>query len=104
MRHTVVTCAAWNISIIITVCLFQVQTLTVQNITIAGWIPDSPDNFLMKFRPLFEDFLNNALGSDLDPPAKFTLIAAEYTAETSFQNLLSTGRLDFMCKFALLCS
>ncbi len=103
MRHTLATCAAWNISMLIIVCIFQVQTLTVQNITIGGWIPDSPENFLMKFRPLFEDFLNNAVGSDMGPLTKFTLIAAEYTAETSVQNLLSAGRLDFMCKLALFC-
>ncbi len=93
----------WKVSVIISVFLFPgilAQPLAVQNITIGGWIPDSPANFLMKFRPLFEDYLNNVVGTYLDPPAQFSLIPAEYTAETSFENLLSAGRLDFMCKSA----
>ena len=69
------------------------------NLTIGGYIPDSPDIFMERFRPLFEDYLNEAVGFELSPPVRFNLVPADHSNATSMENLIRAGQLDFMCEF-----
>ena len=79
--------------------LINSRSMTTKKYWIGGWTTDAPDIFLFKFRPLFEAYLNEMVGSVMQPPVEFSLIPAEYTEEDSFENLSSFGMLDFACTY-----
>ena len=65
--------------------------------TIGGSTADAPDVFLKKFQPLFEDYLNSAVGSKYSPNISFKLVTVDYTPSTRAQEMVSTGNIDFVC-------
>ena len=85
------------LSVAFLVSLILADAESIQTITIGGWIPDSPDILIQRYSMLFENYLNDAVGSSLS--VQFKLVPAEYTDNTSTETLLRLGQLDFMCKW-----
>ena len=68
-----------------------------QQYIVGGWIPGNAANFLNKWRPLLEEYLTESVGALYEPSINFTLVAVDYTPETTMANLISNGVLDFVC-------
>ena len=79
----------------------QLQLPKVQYV-IGGSSADSRNVFMEKFQPLFEDYLNDAVGSKFSPNISFKLVAVDYTPSTRAQDLVANGAVDFVCTLQLL--
>jgi hypothetical protein len=64
-----------------------------RTIKIGGVPLGSSDTFLSLWRPTFEDYLTNAVGSKQNPPVEFSLIAV--SLDSAFDKIESGG-LDFV--------
>ena len=73
--------------------------LQQQHFVIGGWIPGTESTFLERWKPLFADYLTDAVGNLYDPPLNFTVIPVDYRLETRMTTLLSQGLLDFACEY-----
>ena len=78
------------------------QTPKLQYV-IGGSTTDLANVFMGKFRPLFEDYLNEAVGSKFSPNISFKLITVDYTPSTRAQNLVASGAVDFVCMLQCYC-
>mmetsp|Transcript_61106 Transcript_61106/g.164222 ORF Transcript_61106/g.164222 Transcript_61106/m.164222 type:complete len:108 (+) Transcript_61106:40-363(+) len=67
------------------------------NYTIGAWVPGTQENMYATMRPLFEDYLNEQVGSKQNPPIRFHLVAVDYSTDTSSNSMISKGKLDFLC-------
>ncbi len=74
------------------------QSLIKQEYIIGGWIPDLPENFLLQWSPIFEEYLTVSVGSLYQPPIQFRLIPVDFSTENRAIDLIKAGKLDFVCK------
>ena len=68
---------------------------------IGGWGPgDTPNNFLRRYKPIFQDYLTAKIGHLYDPPISFDIIATDWGSDetTTSHVLIEKGELDFTCK------
>ena len=68
---------------------------------VGGWGPgDTPKNFLRRYKPIFQDYLTQQIGSLYQPPISFKLIATDWGADESTTShvMVENGELDFVCK------
>jgi len=70
------------------------------NYTIGAWLPGSPEAMLAELRPLFENYLNENVGSKQSPPVGFHLVPVDYSAETDSDSLIRQKKMDFLYTIA----
>ena len=75
------------------------QSLVKQEYIIGGWIPDLPENFLIQWSPIFEEYLTVSVGTLYQPPIRFRLIPVDFSTENRAIDLIQAGKLDFVCEF-----
>ena len=60
---------------------------------------DNASNFISKWAPLFEDYLTNSIGPQIQPPVAFKLIPIGYSPETGALEMFLAGKVDLVCKY-----
>ncbi len=90
--------AVLSIVLLHSCCCGKCSPLPQLAYTIGGWIPGTESSFLSKWKPILGTYLTSEVGALYDPPITFELISADYHNETSFENLISAGTIDFVCK------
>ena len=71
---------------------------TMQTFSIGGFYSVPQQQFLTNWRPIFENYLNNVVGSRLDPQVNFKLIPVDFVPTAQSADLFAAGKLDFICK------
>ncbi len=82
-----------------TFALSYSQSLIKQEYVVGGWIPDLPENFLLQWSPIFEEYLTVTVGILYQPPIRFRLIPVDFSTENRAIDLIKEGKLDFVCEF-----
>jgi hypothetical protein len=70
--------------------------------SVGGWSPgDTANNFLRKYKPIFQEYLTEQIGPLYDPPIFFNLIATDWSSDetTTSHVMIEEGKLDFTCEF-----
>jgi hypothetical protein len=65
---------------------------------IGGWGPDEWAVLHKKWQPIFETYLTETVGHHYDPPISFRLVAVDRNEETSTQEMIKAGQIDFLCE------
>ena len=63
---------------------------------IGGWIAGTPEMLLAQWRPIFETYLTETVGSKHDPPFTFTLRPINLDENTTAEQLTKTTQIDFL--------
>uniref|UniRef100_A0A7S0QGB5 Uncharacterized protein n=1 Tax=Cryptomonas curvata TaxID=233186 RepID=A0A7S0QGB5_9CRYP len=63
---------------------------------IGGWIPGDSKLFLKKWRPVLETYLTDSVGPLYDPPISFKLVDVDYSEDSTSQNRIKAGQVDFV--------
>ncbi len=66
---------------------------------IGGWGPADWDILYTKWQPIFEKHLTETVGRLYDPPISFKLVAVDLTEESGAQEMIKTGKIDFLCEW-----
>ena len=80
------------------ICCHSSAVLMKTEYVIGGWGPGEWDMIYPKWKPIFETYLNEAVGHHYDPPISFKLVAVDQTEESSTMNMIASGKIDFLCK------
>mmetsp|Transcript_61101 Transcript_61101/g.164212 ORF Transcript_61101/g.164212 Transcript_61101/m.164212 type:complete len:169 (+) Transcript_61101:137-643(+) len=67
-----------------------------QNYTIGAWIPGTQDEMLAKVRPIFEEYLNQKVGPQTNPPVSFKVVPVDYSKDQDSYVMIGNGELDFL--------
>ncbi len=65
---------------------------------IGAWGPGEWDTNYRKWEPIFETYLTENVGRLFDPPISFKLVAVDQSNETSNQEMIRAGKIDFLCE------
>ena len=71
-----------------------------QQYVVGGWIPGTADLLIQKWAPVLQNYLTETVGLAYDPPISFKLIPVDYSAEKLSVDLIKSGQVDFVCKYA----
>jgi hypothetical protein len=80
------------------VCLSNVQSLVKDEYVIGGFVTLPPNQFVQDFSPIFEKYLNEAVGKLNSPSLRFRLVAVDYTENSTSKKMIDAGIVDFLCE------
>ena len=79
-------------------CEFSAVSMKTEYV-IGGWGPAEWSILYTKWQPIFEIYLTETVGRHYDPPISFKLVAVDQTEESSTGEMISAGKIDFLCEW-----
>jgi hypothetical protein len=65
---------------------------------IGAWGPGDWDVHSRQWKLIFETYLTESVGHLYDPPILFKLVAVDQSKESSTQEMIRAGKIDFLCE------